>query len=297
MYSYNPESFVDSDVCNKCSVFAALEMRLGELEAGIANGAISLASGGRYQSRSPTVAGRGHQQRTQNGWEAVTRGKRSSKHKHKGPPPVHVSNTFSPLADTSVECVSENSPPIDGTVTAPIPAKHATEIKTLVIGSSIMRNVAIKTSQGKIRHDTKVKCFPGARAGDIESDLKMMKAKDKDKRYDKIIIHCGGNDTRRKRSEVTKINIESVCTFAKTMSDNVIFSGPLPDMTDDEMYSRMSSFNRWLSRWCPDNNINFINHWKTFEGKAGLMGRDGIHPTWDGAALISRNMELFINNP
>ncbi|KAI3365933.1 hypothetical protein L3Q82_009703 [Scortum barcoo] len=39
-------------------------------------------------------------------------------------------------------------------------------------------------------------------------------------------------------SEVTRINVESVCKFAKTMSDSVVFSGPLPNLTSDDMYSR-----------------------------------------------------------
>jgi len=95
---------------------------------------------------------------------------------------------------------------------------------------------------------TIVKCIPGGRAGDIESSLKLL-AKDK-RRYCTIIIHAGGNDSRLRRSEVTKMNVEYVCAYAKTMSDTVVFSGPLPNVTNEDMYSRMSSFNRWLTRWC-----------------------------------------------
>ena len=90
------------------------------------------------------------------------------------------------------------------------------------------------------------------------------------------------------------MNVESVCTYAKTMSDSVVFSGPLPNLTSDDMYSRMSSFHRWLSRWCPANDVGFVDNWRTFWGKPGLIRRDGIHPTLDGAALISRNMAEFI---
>ena len=295
MYSYNPDSFAEMGVCNKCSVFAVLEARLCELEAGLANGAFSLpsahvrpGSGGRYRPRSPIAAACAphKQRRDQNGWVAAAGGKHTSKQKHTGHQPLHVSNRFSPLTAAPIESDSESPALINDTVS--LPAKPVIKNTTLVIGSSIMRNVKLVTP------GTIVKCIPGARAGDIESNLKMM-AKSKCNRYNKIIIHCGGNDTRLKRSEITKINVESVCTYAMTMSDSVIFSGPLPNMIDDEMYSRMSSFNRWLSRWCPDNNVGFINHWQTFEGKTGLMGRDGIHPTWDGAGLISKNMDLIIN--
>uniref|UniRef100_A0A3Q3CR32 SGNH hydrolase-type esterase domain-containing protein n=1 Tax=Haplochromis burtoni TaxID=8153 RepID=A0A3Q3CR32_HAPBU len=147
----------------------------------------------------------------------------------------------------------------------------------LVIGDSALRNVQLKTP------GTMIKCIPGAIAPDIEADLRLAKH-----RFQKIVIHVGSNDIQLQQFEDTKNSIASVCNFARTMSHAVAFSGPLPNET-------MLSLNRWLLEWCPENSVVFIDNWQTFSENPGLIEEDGIHPTLDGTALISRHLDEFLS--
>ncbi len=80
------------------------------------------------------------------------------------------------------------------------------------------------------------------------------------------------------------------CELASTMSDTVICSGPLPAYWGDEIHSRLSSLNGWMSKWCPQNTIGFIDNWTSFWGRPDLLKRDGVHPSSGGAALLSKNL-------
>ncbi len=173
--------------------------------------------------------------------------------------------------------------------TLPFRSEHQTGSPTekpgesaLVICDSIVRNVKIETPA------TIVHCLPGARVPDILANLKVLaNAK---RKFSKIVIHAGTNDVRLRQSEITKNYVKEVCELASTMSDTVICSGPLPAYRGDEIHSRLSSLNGWMSKWCPQNNIGFIDNWTSFWGRPDLLKRDGVHPSWGGAALLSRNM-------
>ncbi len=110
------------------------------------------------------------------------------------------------------------------------------------------------------------------------------------RKFSKIVIHAGANDVRLCQLEITKNNVKEVCELASTMSDTVICSGPLPAYRGDEIHSRLSSLNGWMSKWCPQNNIGFIDNWTSFWGRPDLLKRDGVHPSWGGAAILSRNL-------
>ncbi|XP_076121625.1 uncharacterized protein LOC143102116 [Alosa pseudoharengus] len=285
MLANSSASFSGHATCNKCRLIASLEARIGELENRIHTldqiskqlvaeplvncvdaPAVSTVSttmtAPSQQGDSSWVTVRGARPKRKQPVGPVSPGSKSKRRKptanHQS---IHVSNRFSPLA----------SPEKPG---------------TLVIGASTIRNVMLATPSAI------VKSISGARASDIESNLKVLAKANR--KYSKIVIHTGTNDVRLRQSEITKQNFISVCRFAQQMSDSVTFSGPIPIKRGDEMLSRISDLNRWLSKWCANNNVGFIDNLSFFWGKPGLLKRDGIHPTWEGTALLSRNIDRHL---
>lgn len=275
MSSENPASFTaDRSSCVKCSVVGVLEARVAELEerlrkveakksvsfSEVAAGTSAAPDSARSDSKTSPPADPVQPGQDQGKFVTV-RKKKKAKRKHLEHQPLPVQNRFAPLSVTPAE-------PGD-----------------LVIGSSIVRDVRLPA--------VTVRCFPGARVGDIEGTLRLFKQAGRT--FRRIVIHAGGNDARRGQSEVLKFQVKAVCDLAKSMSDTVIYSGPLPNRTNDEMYSRLSSFNRWLSSWCETNDVLFVDNWSAFWSKPWLIRKDGIHPTWDGASFLAQNMAAKLN--
>lgn len=77
----------------------------------------------------------------------------------------------------------------------------------------------------------------------------------------------GTNEVQSYHSERAKRNIGELCEFAKTMSDIVVFSGPLPAYWCKKKYQELISLQDGMSDWCQWNNVGFINNWAAFLGK------------------------------
>ena len=163
----------------------------------------------------------------------------------------------------------------------------------LVIGDSITRNIRLATPAD-------VYCLPGARASDVESNLRVLASHMEKQgtkaqhitKYRNIAIHVGTNNARLRQSEITKASIVSLLDCARKMGwHRVIVSGPLPVRGNDEMYSRLSAMNRWLACYCREQGLGFVDNWPSFWGRPELLRADGLHPTGAGAALLSRNID------
>uniref|UniRef100_A0AAY5KQ92 SGNH hydrolase-type esterase domain-containing protein n=1 Tax=Esox lucius TaxID=8010 RepID=A0AAY5KQ92_ESOLU len=204
--------------------------------------------------------------------------------------PTETLNRFSPL-----ESESRPEPSSEGNDRQACSTGGLEKLKTLVIGESITHSIRLK-NQPAIVH-----CLPGGRATDVAANLGLVLAKSKTGKYREyrdIVIHVGTNDVRMKQSEVTKQNIASACKLARKMCRHrVIVSGPLPARGGDELYSRLAQLNRWLkTEFCPLQEVEFVDNWPSFwdsprnRARPDLLRSDGLHPSWSGALLLSRNI-------
>lgn len=213
-----------------------------------------------------------------------------------GGPPVVRSCPRSPLLTANrFSALSSPLACADRRPASPAPAGRGGH-RTLVIGDSVTRNVRLETP-------AIVHCLPGARAADIEANLRVLSSHRKGEfsqthtgnTYKQIVIHVGTNNVRMRQSEVTKDSLARTLELGNTMSRHrLIVSGPLPVRGSDEQYSRLVSMNRWLARHCSQKGYGFVDNWPSFWGRPDLLRADGRRPTGYGAAILSRNIDRCI---
>lgn len=163
------------------------------------------------------------------------------------------------------------------------------EQSILVIGDILLKNVQLQTP------GTEVISTTWTYTEDIESKLREMKT-EHNRRYSLIVLQVGRMDLMYDQLEALKIKVAHLSNFAKSMSESVAFSGPIPDFIDRSLSREFSSFNKWLSVWCPSNGVGFIDHWSLFSDYYALYNKSSPYPNAAGAALLSNNLDSFIRS-
>jgi hypothetical protein len=162
--------------------------------------------------------------------------------------------------------------------------------KILFIGDSIVRNIHLDKKKARI---TKI-CCSGKRVKEVHGRA-MLEIEHKPD-LETVIFHAGVNDLRQKETETLKSHFCSLAEEVSKAGKNLVISGPLP-MTRKgcEAFSRLLSLNDWLIKWCAEENLQFVDNFDTFWERPTLVGRDGLHPTQEGANAIAVNIMKSLN--
>ncbi|XP_053473549.1 uncharacterized protein LOC128603262 isoform X3 [Ictalurus furcatus] len=134
-----------------------------------------------------------------------------------------------------------------------------TRPNAVIVGDSIVRNVRVASSKGKVR----THCFSGACVLDVAAQVSGILKKDE--RIGAVVLHAGTNDTRLRQTEVLKRDFSSLIETVRGRSPTakIIVSGPLPT------YRR---------------------------GAEKLFRPDGLHPSSLGAELLSDNISKALHS-
>ena len=107
-----------------------------------------------------------------------------------------------------------------------------------------------------------------------------------------VVLHCGTNDTVLRESETLKKHFRDICSKLHQLKKNIIVSGPLPSFNRGcEKFSRLFNLHNWLSVWCKEQELVFVNNWDCFCERPRLFAKDGIHPSKSGALVLSSNIQ------
>ncbi len=126
--------------------------------------------------------------------------------------------------------------------------RHSAQ-RTLIVGDSIIRNVSSRTAT--------TCCFPQATVSDVNKELRSIVMKHKT--ANRVIIHVGKNDIRKRQSEMLKQDFSELFETLQRLEVQSFISGPLPAMGTN-MFSRLLGLNTWLQRTCSTKGVNFNNH-------------------------------------
>ncbi len=165
-------------------------------------------------------------------------------------------------------------------------AQSAAEPRTLIVGDSIIRNVSSRTAT--------TCCFPQATVSDVNKELRSIVMKHKT--ANRVIIHVGKNDIRKRQSEMLKQDFSELFETLQRLEVQSFISGPLP-ARGTNMFSRLLGLNTWLQRTCSTKGVNFIDNFNIFWGHRQLYKLDGLHPNKLGARVLKDNFYFSLRHP
>lgn len=126
-----------------------------------------------------------------------------------------------------------------------------------------------------------------------------------------VVILAGTNDIAGNSGPISNEDIEAnyadFAELARANNIRVIFSSVLPvsnywprsqDFFAQRPMSRILALNQWLTKYCADNNLIYLNYFPAMQDDKGLMRKDladdGLHPNKAGFAIMAPMAEKAI---
>ena len=168
---------------------------------------------------------------------------------------------------------------------SPKPTPPDANISTLVIGSSMVKDIHLPSSLDGL---TKVHCVHGARVQDLHDKLPGILTCYPEVKN--IILHVSV-DPGDCESVTMKNSLTALTRALKATGKRIFISGPLPSHSDShERGSGLHPLHKWLQAHCALVGATFISNYDLIWKCPNLMEDDGLHPTQRGARVLSQKM-------
>ena len=157
------------------------------------------------------------------------------------------------------------------------------------VGDSIVR----KTDRVLNKGDDVVVCLPGAKIEAITERVKNIVGSGKG---GSVLVHVGTNNVEREgTTAIVRKYRQLVRTLKQTRVEQVILSGILPVMgRRGHKYRncRGLAINMLVQKLCREEEVGFVDLWRSFVGRADMYMKDGLHLSGKGAAVFADKHSL-----
>ena len=233
----------------------------------------------------------------QQGWTLVGRGRATPGVVAAGELPpgqeegVTVQNRFAVLGEGDAEVSGGEGE--EGRVQQQVEGgRSEEEPEVLLIGDSQVRYLD-RTFCEKARDKRLRVCFPGARVHDVSDRLdRLLVGTGRDA---VVVVHVGGNDIGRTRSEELLKRYRVMLEKVKASGRVGVVCGVIPRLRGDEVWlSRAINLNGKIETMCRSLGLRFVDGWDTFFGKHEMFSKDGIHPSRVGAEVYGLQLDVTV---
>jgi len=155
-------------------------------------------------------------------------------------------------AENKIERLQEQ---IDSSTINPPNAQSCSEVKTLILGDSTLKEIKFSD----LAENCRIRTIPGANM-DL---LKCWVTEKLEYNVKECIIYCGAQDLQESSSKVENIldNLGTLVAELKTKNENISVKicELIPCSNSTDMANRTENFNLRLIEWCVNNGLSLIN--------------------------------------
>ena len=161
------------------------------------------------------------------------------------------------------------------------------------VGDSIVR----KTDRVLIKGDDVVVCLPGAKIEAITEKVENIVGSGKGR---SVLVHVGTNNVEREdTTDIVRKHRNLVRTLKQTRVEQVILSGILPVIgRRGHRYRncRGMAINVLVEKLCREEDVDFVDLWGSFVGRADMYMKDGLHLSGKGAAVFADGLSAAVDS-